>query len=358
VVAPSYRVDVSRPQDLMEEVARRYGYDNIPTTFAAIPAEGGGAPKPLVQRQRIRERLAGMGFSEVVNYSFIHEKSCDRLGLAPSDARRRVVEILNPLSEDQAVLRSSLIPGLLETMQRNIAKQSKNLKLFEIGKTFISNGRKDLPDESELLAALWTGDRFVSGWFDKPVPCDFYDLKGSLESLLDDLRVSDLRFTRLTGDRSPYIRPGVGADIRMDDRSVGVMGEIAPGVLNAYGLKQTAFVFELDLTRLIGAIPEAIYAQPLPRFPSTSRDATLIVGQEMEADTILAQVRQLDQPLVEEVQLFDVFQGKPLPENAKSISLRIIYRSDQKTLEDDTINQLHQEITASLVEKFKADLPT
>ena len=129
-------------------------------------------------------------------------------------------------------------------------------------------------------------------------------------------------------------------------------------IKNAYGLKQTAFVFELDLTRLIEAIPDAIYAQALPRFPATSRDATLIVGQEMEADTILAEVRQLDQPLVEDVQLFDVFQGKPLPENAKSISLRIIYRSDQKTLEDDTINQLHQEITASLVKKFKADLPT
>ena len=358
VVAPSYRVDVSRPQDLMEEVARRYGYDKIPTTFAAIPAEGAGAPRPLVQRQRIRERLAGMGFSETVNYSFVHEKSCDRLGLAPSDTRRKVVQILNPISEDQAVLRSSLLPGLLETMQRNASKQSKNLKLFEIGKTFISNGRKDLPDESELLAALWTGDRFISGWFDKPVPCDFFDLKGSLESLMDDLRVSDLRFTRLSGDRAPYIRPGVGADIRMAGQSVGVIGEIAPGVLNAYGLKQTAFVFELDLSRLIEAIPDAIYAQPLPRFPSTSRDATLIVGQEMEADTLLAEVRQLDQPLVEDVQLFDVFQGKPLPENAKSITLRIIYRSDQKTLEDDTINQLHKEITASLVERFKADLPT
>ncbi len=358
VAAPSFRVDVSRPQDLMEEVARRWGYDNIPTTFAAIPADGSVAPKPLVQRQRIREILAGLGFSEAVTYSFIHEKSCDRLRLIENDIRRNVVEILNPLTEDQAVLRTSLIPGLLEAMQRNISKQSRTLKLFEIGKTFISNGRDNLPNERDNLAALWTGDRFISGWFDKPVSCDFYDLKGSLESLLDSLQIADLQFTRLSGDGAPYIRPGVGADIRIADQSVGVMGEIHDAVLDAYGLKQTAFVFELDLAQLIDLIPDAVFAQPLPKFPSTSRDATLIVDQEMEADNILAEVRKLDQPLVEDVQLFDVFQGKPVPESAKSVSFRIIYRSAEKTLEDETINQLHKEITDSLVKKFNADLPT
>ncbi len=358
VAAPSFRVDVSRPQDLMEEVARRWGYDKIPTTFTAIPADGAVAPKPLVHRQRIRDRLAGLGFSEVVNYSFIHEKSCDRLGLAESDARRKVVSILNPLTEDQAVLRTSLIPGLLEAMQRNISRQSRTMKLFEIGKTFISKGADVLPDERDLLAALWTGDRFIPGWFDKPVACDFYDLKGGLESLMENLQVSNLRFTRLQGDHHPYIRPGMGADIRIGDQPVGIIGEITPTVLSAFGLKQTAFVFELDLMQLIDHIPDVVYAQPLPRFPSTSRDATLIVGQELEADAILSEVRRLDQPLVEDVQLFDVFQGKPVPENAKSISFRIIYRSNEKTLEDDTINQLHKEITQSLVQKFKADLPT
>ncbi len=357
VAAPSFRVDVSRPQDLMEEVARRYGYDNIPTTFAAIPADGTVAPKPLVQRQRIREQLCGLGFTETINYSFIHEKSCDRLRLADADTRRNVVEILNPLTEEQAVLRSSLIPGLLETMQRNISKQSRTLKIFEIGKSFISKGRDDLPDEYDMLAALWTGDRFISGWFDKPAACDFYDLKGSLENLLESLQITEAQFTRLSGDGAPYIRSGIGADVRIAGQSVGLIGEIDATVLDAYGLKQPAFVFEMDLARLIDLIPDAVYAQLLPKFPSTSRDATLIVDQRLEADNILAAVRQLDQPLVEDVQLFDVFQGKPVPENAKSVSLRIIYRSADRTLEDDTINQLHKEITASLVEKFDAALP-
>lgn len=357
VETPSFRVDVSRPEDLMEEVARRWGYDNIPTTFAAIPADNTAAPKELVQRQRIRSLLAGLGFTEVINYSFIHKASCDRLKLKEDDARRRVVELLNPLTEDQAVLRSSLIPGLFETMQRNISKQSRTLKLFEIGKAFISKGSNQLPQEREMLTGLWTGDRAMPGWYEKPVACDFYDLKGVLESLMDGLHISNTHFTRLADAQCTYTRKGVSAQIRINEQYVGIIGEIHPKVLDAYGLKQTAYVFEIDLGRMIDHIADAIYAQPLPKFPATSRDATLIVDHDMEADLILSVIRQLDQPLVEDVQLFDVFQGKPVPEHRKSVSFRIIYRSDEKTLEDETINQIHKEITDSLVDRFKADLP-
>lgn len=357
VEAPSFRVDVIRPEDLMEEVARRWGYDNIPTTFAAIPAESATAPKELVQRQRIRDLLTGLGISEVVNYSFIHRDSCDRLRLHADDARRQVVELLNPLTEDQTVLRSSLIPGLLETMQRNISRQSRTLKLFEIGKSFISNGSDKQPDESDILAGLWTGDRATPGWYKKPEACDFYDLKGALENLLEGLKISNTHFTRLPDEQCTHTRQGASAHIRIKDHAVGVIGEVHPDVLDTYGLKQTAFVFEIHLAQLIDNIPDAICARPLPKFPATSRDATLIVDQAVEADDILSIVRHQDQPLVEDVQLFDVFQGKPVPEGRKSISFRIIYRSDEKTLEDDTINRIHKEITDSLVSKFKADLP-
>lgn len=357
VETPSFRVDVSRPEDLMEEVARRWGYDNIPTTFAVIPADNAAAPKELIQRRRIRSLLAGLGITEVINYSFIHKASCDRLKLKEDDARRHVVKLLNPLTEDQAVLRSSLIPGLLETMQRNISKLSRTLKLFEIGKTFISKGSNQLPQEREMLAGLWTGDRVMPGWYEKPVACDFYDLKGLLESLMDGLHISKTHFTRLADAKCTYTRKGVSAQIRINEQCIGIIGEIHPKVLNAYGLKQTAYVFEIDLGRIIDHVADAIYAQSLPKFPATSRDATLIVDHDMEADLILSVVRQLDQPLVEDVQLFDVFQGNPVPEHHKSVSFRIIYRSDEKTLEDETINQIHKKITDSLVDRFKADLP-
>jgi phenylalanyl-tRNA synthetase beta chain len=358
VETPSFRVDVSRPQDLMEEVARRWGYDNIPTTFAAIPADSGLAPKVLVQRQRIRDLLAGLGFAEAVNYSFIHKDSCDRLRFREDDVRRNMVELLNPLTEDQSVLRSSLIPGLLEAMQRNVSKQSKTLKLFEIGKTFISQGRDRLPLESDMLVGLWTGDRLTPGWYSKPESCDFFDLKGIVESLLEGLQVTDSAFTRLATDQTTFTAGGATAQIRIKGKTVGIIGEIHPEVLSVYNLKQTAYVFEIELDRLIDQIPHAIFARPLPKFPSTSRDATLIVDQDIESDVILSTVRRLDQQLVEDIQLFDIFKGEPVPEDRKSVSFRIIYRSDEKTLEDDTVNRIHKKITDGLVTQFNADLPT
>jgi phenylalanyl-tRNA synthetase beta chain len=357
VEAPSFRVDVRRPQDLMEEVARRWGYDNIPTTFPAIPAVAPAGSRLQAQRQRIRELFCGMGFSEALNYSFIHKASCDRLRLGDDDRRRKTVEILNPLSEDQSVLRTSLIPGLLESMQRNISKQSRTLRLFETGKIFIDTGKKTQPEEREIAAGLWTGRRNAAGWFAKPEAADFFDLKGALDNLFGALNVAGVRFTRCPAGACTYTRPGTTAQILVDDRPIGIAGEVHAQVLKSYDLKQPAFVFEIDLDLLVEAIPEAISARPLPKFPSTSRDTTLIVDQSVEACTLTDEIRRMDEELVEAVELFDVFQGEPVPPERKSVSLRIVYRSADETLEDDTVNQVHKRITDQLVSHFKADLP-
>jgi phenylalanyl-tRNA synthetase beta chain len=358
VTVPSFRVDVSRPQDLMEEIARLWGYDNIPVSFAAIPAGSKTAEKPWLQRRRICEKMAGMGFNEAINYSFIHKDSCDRIGFGADDRRRRLVEILNPLSEEQAVLRTSLIPGLLETMQRNLARQTRTIKIFEVGKAFISRGANRQPEEIEMLVGLWTGDRSPSGWFGKSTACDFYDLKGAVESLFMELHLPEARFTVLPKEECTFTRPGASARIILDGSQVGIIGQIDAKALDAYNLKQPAFVFELDFGRLVDNIPDAVVAQPLPKYPATARDATLIVDQRIEAQALIAEVKSMDQPLLENVHIFDVYQGKPVPENRKSISLRLTYRSAHETLEDEAVNQIHKEITGRLVDSFKADLPT
>ncbi len=357
VEVPSFRVDVSRPEDLMEEVARLWGYDNIPTTFTTIPAVSRTASKLWVQRQRIREKLAGMGFNEAINYSFIHKASCDRIALGQEDIRRRTVKILNPLSEDQAVLRTSLIPGLLETMQRNSARQARTLKVFEVGKTFISTGNGNLPEETDMLAALWTGDRSTPGWFAKSEACDFFDLKGILESLFRGLHLPEARFARLPASRCAYTRHGVSAAISFEGQKVGTIGEMNSRVLSEYNIKQPAFVFEIDLCRLTERIPDNVYARVLPKYPATARDTTLIVDHDVETQSLVAHVNAMDQPLVEEVHIFDIFQGTPVPHGRKSVSLRIIYRSADETLADEAVNRLHKNISGCLVDKFKADLP-
>jgi phenylalanyl-tRNA synthetase beta chain len=358
VAIPSFRVDVSRQQDLMEEIARLWGYDNIPVSYAAIPPDGRIAEKSWLQRHRISEKMAGMGFNEAINYSFIHKEFSERIGLAEDDVRRRAVEILNPLSEDQAVLRTSLIPGLLETMQRNLARQTRTMKLFEVGKVFISRGTHHQPEEIEMLVGLWTGDRCASGWFGKSTPCDFYDLKGVVESLFTGLHLQSARFTKLPAEQCTFTHPGASARIILADSQVGIIGQLSTSVLDAYNIKQPAYIFEIDFDRLVEYIPDDITAQPLPRYPATSRDATLIVDQQIEAQALIAEIESMDQPLLEDVHIFDVYQGKPVPENRKSVSLRLTYRSARETLEDETVNRLHQEITGRLVASFKADLPT
>jgi phenylalanyl-tRNA synthetase beta chain len=357
VTPPSFRVDVCRPEDLMEEVARLSGYNNIPLTYPAVPVRGRPLLKTRAARNRIKQLMVGCGFNEIVTYSFIGSGDGDRLGLKSDDSRRRTVAILNPLTEEQAVMRTSLVPGLLQTLQLNLAKQERNLKLFEIGKTFFATEPDALPEEIEMLAGLWSGSRFAPSWHTSDVDTDFFDLKGVVESLLQQLDVQQIDFTRLPDDDCTYTRPGFSARIRAQEKEIGLLGEIHPQALHRFELKRTAYIFELNIDRLLPLIPDTKSSRPIPKFPVVTRDVTLIVDRRIESGRILQCIEQMNEELIEALQLFDVFEGKPIPAGRKSISFRIIYRSSTRTLEDEEINRLHQKITGQLLEEFKASLP-
>jgi phenylalanyl-tRNA synthetase beta chain len=357
VATPSFRVDIARPEDLMEEVARRAGYDRIPVTYPQLPPVTRPASRVWTLRQSMRTLMTGLGFAEIITYSFVHADSCRRLCLPAEDRRCRQLPILNPLSEDQAVMRTSLIPGLLATMQYNLSRQSRNLKLFEAGKIFIARAGDVQPEEVEMLAGLWTGDRTEPEWHTRPEACDFFDLKGAVESLLEGLHVTGAQFTQLPDDQCTITRPGNSARILLEGEQAGIVGEVHPRVLAAYDLRQKAFIFEMEVSRLIPHIPETSRSLALPRYPSVSRDATLILAKEIETGALLTCIRQMDEPLVEEVRLFDVFTGAPVAEGRKSVSVRIVYRSAESTLEDAAVNEIHRRISDRLVESFKAELP-
>jgi len=357
VEVPSFRVDVGRPEDLMEEVARRSGYERIPTTFPNLPAEARQADPRLSLRGRLRDLMAGFGFNEAINYSFIHPDSADRLRLAVQDERRRTVAIRNPISEDQAVMRTSLVPGLLETMGRNAAQQVKNLRLFEIGKVFIAREPDQLPEEREMIAALWTGSRTEAAWLSKEIAVDFYDIKGVIEGLMGALNICDATYTALPDGGCTFTRPGHSAEVRIAGHAVGVVGEIHRQVLNNYDLRQTIFTFDLDLERLQKHATEVPSYRPVAKYPAVYRDITLIVDKQLEAGRVLERIRRLQEPLVEQVALFDVFQGSPIPVDKKSVSVRVTYRSDSRTLEEVEVGRIHQSITQRLIDAFDADLP-
>jgi phenylalanyl-tRNA synthetase beta chain len=357
VSAPTYRVDITRPEDLMEEVARLYGYNNIPITHPAMPAEGRSPVPRLVLRNRLKRLMSGFGFAEVITYSFDAESSCDRLQIKPDDPRRSMIQILNPLTEDQTVMRTSLVPGILSTMAYNIARQIKNLKLFEIGKAFIKTDTHSLPLEPEFLIALWTGARDEASWYNQEIPCDFYDIKGIVEGLLGGLKIEGLRFTAMPADSCEYTRPGYTAKIMAADTVLGLVGEIHPRVLAGFNLKQTAFIFELALDKIAELLPETRFSRPIPRFPAVYRDITIIIDRRIETQTVLETAASFNEELVEHLHLFDVFEGDPIAEGKKSVSFRVTYRSSVKTLEDQDVNELHKSITDKLLSAFDASLP-
>jgi phenylalanyl-tRNA synthetase beta chain len=341
----------------MEEVARLFGYNNIPTTFPQIPATGRLSTKEIHLRNRARRLMNGFGFREAINYSFAHRRSGDHLQLDAADPRRQFVNILNPLTEDHAAMRTSLVPGLLQTMHYNFAQQIKNLQIFEIGKVFIGKDPHQLPQETEMLAALWTGARYDASWHGQDTPCDFYDIKGVVERFLNALHIDDVQFSRLPENECRYTRPGFSAQILSKQNRLGLVGPVHPQVLANFDLQQAAFLFELNVDMLIPLLKETTASRSIPKFPAIFRDITIIVDKTLEAQKIISTALEQPSDLVEDISLLNVFEGTPIAQGKKSVSLRVTYRSMQKTLEDEDVTPIHQSIADRLVKSFNASLP-
>ncbi|MFH2060826.1 MAG: phenylalanine--tRNA ligase subunit beta [Pseudomonadota bacterium] len=359
VAVPSFRVDVTRPEDLSEEVARLWGYNNIKTSYPQVAAKGKALSPVIRLRAKIRQIMTGFSFYEAINYNFVHEQSCDRLNLAQDDNRRQVETILNPISDQMSVLRSSLLPGLLETMKKNISQQLTRLSLFEIGKIFYATQKGSLPREHEVIAGLMTGIRSDQSWHSKKREVDFFDLKGLIEGLFEALMIENLVFQKIEDRSCPYYQNGYAAWVKSNDKIIGSLGKINAKVMKNYGLKQDAFVFDFNLEPIMDLLPQKIVASSLPRFPSISRDITIIVDRIVPVGDILSQMKQetSKDALVEQIFLFDSFEGKPLENGKKSLSFRVVYRSENKTLKEKNIQKLHTKISGSIIDQFDAKLP-
>ena len=359
VFVPSFRVDVTRPEDLSEEVARLWGYNNIVTSYPKVAAKGKLLDKKVSLRQYIREMMTGFSFFEAINYNFINENSCDRLNLSGQDKRREVETILNPISDQMSVLRSSLFPGLLETMKKNISWQTDSLRLFEIGKIFFATQKGSLPEEKEIFAGIMTGNRTFQAWYSKKSELDFFDLKGVLEGVFKGLKIENICFQKIEDNSFPYYQKGYAATIKSGEILIGSLGKIDAKVLKNFGLKQDAFIFELEFHVLQTLWQKNVTAKILPKFPSASRDITIIVDSSITVSSILKQIDTIiqKQSIVEKIFLFDAFEGKPLPENKKSLSFRIVYRAVNKNLKEKNIKKLHTNISRNIIDMFDADLP-
>jgi phenylalanyl-tRNA synthetase beta chain len=347
VVAPPFRSDIKAEIDVIEEVARVYGYDKIPSTIPAIVEQPVRVERAMGLRRAMREALSAMGVDEIMTYSLLGKRQISAAGLSP-DA---VVEVRNPLTSEQEAMRPSLIPGMLGAVAWNINRKSPDLRLYELGNVYkaVPGGE---PREEMRLAIGIAGDKF-SGWAGGTRPADFFELKGIFESLLRELGVRDVSFDPCD---DPVFAPSQCARVSACGRAVAVMGLLGAKALGGFDIKEKVYMLEADADELMGLAAPGKSFSCLARFPSVSRDISIVVpAAARNADIILA-IKAAAGPLLRSVALIDRYRGKQIPDDKVGLTYRLEYQDPSRTLEERTVSEAHENILRSLGEKLGAKL--
>ena len=350
VTVPTFRSDVTREIDLIEEIARVYGYDNIPTT---LPKGDIPVPAPNLStevRKHIKHFLLAAGMMEAINYSFCHPNCFDKIRLNADDPLRSTLKLQNPLSPEMSVLRTTLLPSLLENAQHNRNHQIDTIALFEIGSVFIRNGAEKEPERVTGILAGQVGEGVYSNPYREP---DFYDIKGLVEGILEVCGIVDYTLEKTD---APTFHPGRNAAVLSSNKQIGIFGEAHPEVLENYDLPYKAYLFDFDMEALVDAAIFAKRFEPIPVYPKVERDLAIVVDKEVLSDMPTGLIYATGGELVESVRLFDVYEGEQVPEGKKSLAYAITYHSATETLTDKAVNALHDKVVKRLNQELGAEL--
>ncbi|MEW5725121.1 MAG: phenylalanine--tRNA ligase subunit beta [Thermodesulfobacteriota bacterium] len=354
VLAPSFRVDLTRDVDLYEEVARLGGFNRVPVTLPPARVEPEPPEPSRVLRMAVRDILESRGLSEAICYTFIAENFPRKLGLSEDDPRAACLRILNPLSEEQALMRTTLVPGLLEVLRRNQAFGVRDAALYEIGVAYLPRPGREQPHERLTVGGLLTGGRSDVSWHGQAEPVDFYDLKGVVEDVLEGLRVKDPVFAAVTG--APFLDSTGSAGVTAGGRDIGWLGRLSDRTAEAFDLKGQVYVFELDLEGIAAVGEGRPRYQALPRFPAVERDLAVVLDREVRASEVLEAIKGLAEEFLSDVFLFDVYEGRQVAAGRRSLAFRLVYRSLERTLTDEEVNAMHQRVTDQVLARFSATL--
>lgn len=344
VTPPTIRLDLEEEIDFIEEIARIYGYDKMPVTIPKGNSQA-GTSKERALKDLARDAMIAMGVNEIQTYSFVSPKGVDHVRIDEDSWERNFVQLINPLGEENSVMRTILIPNMLEVLGRNYSRSITDVKAFEIGNTFF----KSLDEEQPLPEEQ---DSMVIGLYGASE--SFYTLKGMVEELLGKLGIYGATYEA----ESEYgvFHPGRCARIIYKDFELGIMGEVHPDVTEKYGIGTRAYCCEFAFDSVMKNADIERFYSPLPKYPSMARDIALIVEEEVTVAEIEAVIKEEGAKLLESVALFDVYRGKPIQEGKKSVAFALVYRAADRTLTDEEVNKVHNQVLASLKDKINAVL--
>lgn len=349
VTAPTRRGDIKIEEDLIEEVARLYGYDNIPKTLPVGEATPGRLTAYQNKRRVVRQILEGAGLYQAVTYTLTSEDKAAQYVLE----KREAIRLAMPMSEEHSMLRLSIIPQLLEVLKYNSARQNDSLAVYETGAVFLANGKNVQPEEQEHLAAAMTGLWLNHSWQGEKKPVDFFVIKGVLEGLFEKLGISkQIGYTRANVEG---MHPGRTADILLNGERIGFVGQIHPKVQKELDLKDT-LVFELNLKAALAAAVEPLQYTVIPRFPSITRDIALAADKETVSGTLKEIILAAGEPLLQEAYVFDLYEGERMEAGKKSIAFSLKYAAPERTLTDEEVTKVHEKVLKALEEKAGAVL--
>ena len=343
ILIPTYRPDLTHKADIAEEIARFYGYNNIPSTSIKGGAQGKYTPRQKFEAA-ITNTMLAMGLNEIMTYSFISPKYYDKIGMPADSSLRKSVTISNPLGEDTSVMRTVALPSMMEALARNYNNRNEEVALFELASEYIPTTDNQLPVEKTTL---------IGGIYGKKA--DFFVAKGMVDQLLSTLSVFDCEYEASTEEFSYH--PGRCAVLKIGDTRIGVLGQIHPTVAENYGIEETVVSFSLEVDQLFQhAAPEKTYT-PLPKFPAVTRDLALLCQEDIPVRKLEKAIETGGGRLLESIQLFDVYQGEQIEAGKKSVAFRLVLRSNDGTLTDEQANSAMKKIMKEL-EKIGAILRT
>ncbi|PTF03928.1 phenylalanine--tRNA ligase subunit beta [Staphylococcus devriesei] len=343
VEVPSRRKDITIKEDLIEEVARIYGYDDIPSS---LPIFGEVTSGELTDRQyktrTVKDTLEGAGLNQAITYSLVSKDHAQDFALQ----ERPTISLLMPMSEAHSTLRQSLLPHLIEATAYNVARKNKDVRLYEVGRVFFGNGEGELPDEVEYLSGILTGEYMVNAWQGKKEEIDFFIAKGVVDRVAEKL---NLEFSYKAGEISG-LHPGRTAIVSLNGTEIGFIGELHPQVAADNDLKRT-YVFELNYDAMMEVAVGYINYAPIPKFPGVTRDIALEVNHEVPSSELLQIIHDNGEDILQHTLVFDVYEGEHLEEGKKSVAIRLNYLDTEDTLTDERVSKVHDKVLEALQAK-------